>query len=180
VSTCAAPNRLLVAKRIAHGGSQPLWQHLRVIGRQAAGDVVGGQERAQAQHILSGGRLGAQALDRDGPDGGDGLFGRGRPAELEQLPGADGKQLKVVVDRGGGLFEVRGGRSNASGRSPSASASRWKAGSSRPSRRRRNATESARGNTSTSTLAVQPAQAGLREVTSTLPRPPPGQYGRRS
>jgi hypothetical protein len=61
-----APQRadgLLVGKRGSHGRGEPLGQRIGAAGRQAAGDVVGGQECAQHQQFLGCRRLLAEALD---------------------------------------------------------------------------------------------------------------------
>ena len=51
------PDGLLVGERVLDGGGQPLWQQVGVLDGQVAGDVLGSQERTQAQQVLGGGGL---------------------------------------------------------------------------------------------------------------------------
>src|SRR6266511_1454239 len=50
-------DRLVIAERVGYGGVYPLGQQRGVLGGQAAGDVGGGQERAQRQQVLGRGGL---------------------------------------------------------------------------------------------------------------------------
>lgn len=88
---------------------QPLGQDVRVGGEQVAGHVVRGEEGADGKQVQGGWRGGADAFQRQRPDGGDGVLGVARLAQREQLLGALGEQADVLTHRGGGLLDVGGG-----------------------------------------------------------------------
>jgi hypothetical protein len=76
------------------------------VGRQVAWDVIGSEVGAQANQVFGSGILLAQALQRHGPGGGDGLLGGRRPTQREQLPCPTAEQVEVIADADGGLVEV--------------------------------------------------------------------------